>query len=79
MIVKSTYIHIVEYSGLLQYNSMAFVADLKRATDDGSFPEIAQYSPYFLPLNVLAASKGSNLYTHFADLAFNFISWLVRN
>ena len=59
MIVKSTYIHIVEYSGLLQYNSLAFVADLKRATDDGSFPKIAQYSPYFLPLNVFAASKGS--------------------
>ena len=26
----------------LQYNSLAFVAGLKRATDEGSLPEIAQ-------------------------------------
>ena len=37
----------------------------KRATDEGSLPEIAQYSPYYLPLNVLTASKGSNLYILF--------------
>ena len=40
----------------------AFVAGFKRATDEGSLPEIAQYSPYYFPLNVLIASKGSNLY-----------------
>ena len=36
---------------------MAFVASLKRATDEGSLPEIAQYSTYDLPLNVLLLSK----------------------
>ena len=45
--------------------SLAFVAGLKRATDEGSLPEIAQYSPYYLPLNVFTASKGSNLYILF--------------
>ena len=30
----------------LQYNSLTFVAGLNRATDEGSLPEIAQYSPY---------------------------------
>ena len=39
-------------------HSLAFVAGLKRATDEGSLPEIAQYSPYNLPLNVFTASKG---------------------
>ena len=42
----------------MQHNymySLAFVAGLKRATDEGSLPEIAQYSPYYLPLNVFAA------------------------
>ena len=33
----------------LQYNNLAFVAGLKRATDEGSLPETAQYSPYYLP------------------------------
>ena len=46
----------------LQYNSLAFVAGFKRATDEGSLPEIAQYSPCYLPLNVFTASKGLNLY-----------------
>ena len=41
----------------LQYNSLAFVAGLKRATDEGSLPEIANYSPYYLPLNVLLLPK----------------------
>ena len=45
--------------------SLAFVAGLNRATDEGSLPEIAQYSPYFLPLNVFTASKGSNFYILF--------------
>ena len=53
----------------LQHNSLAFVAGLKRATDEGSLPEIAQYSPYYLPLNVFTASKGSNLYILFAVTA----------
>ena len=38
-------------------------------TDEGSSPEIAQYSPYYLPLNVFTASKGSNLYILFAITA----------
>ena len=42
---------------------------IKRATDEGSLPEIAQYSPYYLPLNVFAASKESNLYILFAITA----------
>ena len=31
-------------------------------TDEGSVPEIAQYGPYYLPLNVFTASKGSSFY-----------------
>ena len=47
----------------LQHNySLAFVAGLKRATDEGSVPEITQYSPYYLSFYVFTASKGSNLY-----------------
>ena len=42
---------------ILQHNSLAFVAGLKRATDEGSLPENAQYSPYCPPLNVFTASK----------------------
>ena len=38
-------------------NSLAFVAGFKRATDEGSLPEVAQYSPYYLPLNVLLLPK----------------------
>ena len=38
-----------------QYNSLTFVAGLKRATDEGLLPEIAQYT---------IASKGSNLYIY---------------
>ena len=36
---------------------------------EGSLPEIAQYSPYYLPLNVFTAAKGSNLYILFAITA----------
>ena len=43
-------------------NSLAFVAGFKRATDEGSLPEIVQYSPYYLPFNVFTVSKGSNLF-----------------
>ena len=32
----------------VQYNSLAFVAGLNRATDEVSLPEIAQYSPYYI-------------------------------
>ena len=31
-------------------------------TGEGPVPEIAQYGPYYLPLNVFTASKGTNLY-----------------
>ena len=51
----------------LQCTSLAFVAGFKRATDEGSLPVIAQYSPYFLPLNVFTASKGPNFYILFMD------------
>ena len=44
----------------MQYNRLAFVAGLNRATDEGSLPEIAQYSPYILPLNVLLLPKDLN-------------------
>ena len=40
----------------MQYSSLDFVAGLKRGTDEGSLPEIAQYSPYYLPFNVFTAS-----------------------
>ena len=35
-----------------QHNSLAFVAGLKKATDEGSLPEIARNNAYFLHLNV---------------------------
>ena len=41
----------------LRHNSLAFVAGFKRATDEGSLPEIAEYSPYYIPLNVLHLPK----------------------
>ena len=41
----------------LQYYSLAFVAGLKRATDEDSLPKIAQYSPLYLPLKVLLLPK----------------------
>ena len=46
-----------------------FVAGFKRATDEASLSEIAQYSPYYLPLNVFTAPKGSNHYILFAITA----------
>ena len=51
------------------FSGLAFVAGLKRATDEGSLPEISQYSPYYLSLNIFIASKGSNLYISFAITA----------
>ena len=41
----------------LQYNSLAFVAGFKRATDEGLLPEIAQYSPSYLLLMFLLIPK----------------------
>ena len=35
----------------------------------GSLPEIAQYSPHFLPLNDFTATNGSNIYIVFAITA----------
>ena len=55
----------------LQHYSLAFIAGLKRATDEGSLPEIARYSPYYLPLNVFTASKGSNHYFKFPKIQVN--------
>ena len=53
----------VIFSKLL-HNSMVFVAGLKRATDEGSLPEIAQYSPYYIPLNVLLIPKDQTFIFH---------------
>ena len=58
----------------LQFNSLAFVSGFKRATDEGSLSEIAQYSPSYLPLNGFTASKGSNLYI----LLYNAFTYLFR-
>ena len=41
---------------------------LERVTDDGSVLEISQYGPYFLPLNVFIASKGSNFYLFLQEM-----------
>ena len=41
----------------LQFNSLTFVSGFKRATDEGSLSEIAQYSPSYIPLNVLLLPK----------------------
>ena len=41
------YVFYLDFSCIflkLQYNSLAFVAGLKRATDGGLLPEIAQYT-----------------------------------
>ena len=56
---------MMKFRGFLK-KSLAFVAGFKRATDEGSLPDFAQYSPYFLPLNDFTASKGSNFYILFA-------------
>ena len=53
----------------LQHNSVALVAGLKRATDEGSLPEIAQYSPYYLPLNVFYCFQRTK------PLKFNSLFW----
>ena len=44
-----------------------------RATDEGSLPEIAQYSSYYLPLNVFTAPKESNHYILFAITAASVV------
>ena len=53
---------------------LAIVAGLQMVTDEGKFPEIAHYDPYFLPLIVftayiLSCSKGSYFYTLFGTTA----------
>ena len=45
------------------------------STDQGSLPEIAQYSPYYLPLDVCTASKGSNLFILFAITAAGVVPY----
>ena len=58
---------------VLQHFSPTFVAGLKRATDKGSLLEVAQNSPYYLPLNVLLL-QGSNLCILFiSEYQFNFM------
>ena len=42
----------------LQNIYLAIVAGLLRVTDEGSVPEIAQYGPYHLHLNIFTASNG---------------------
>ena len=56
----------------MQY-SPYFVAGLNRATDEGSLPEIVQYSPYILFSNIFTASKGSNHYILFAITAVGVV------
>ena len=41
----------------------------------GSLPEIAQYSPYYLSLNVFTAPKGSNSYILFAITAAGIVTY----
>ena len=63
--------HVTDFNAQNKYISakldlspptLAFVAGLYRATDDGSLPEIAQYSPYYLPLNVLLLPKDQTFF-----------------
>ena len=49
------YLLLLQLELKLQHNSLALVASLKRATDEGSLPEIAHYSPYYL--NILLLPK----------------------
>ena len=46
---------------------------LQRVTDEGLVPDIAQYGPYYLPLNVFIASKGSSFYILFAITAASVV------
>ena len=57
----------------LQDYSLAFVAGLARATDEGSLSEIAQYSPYHLPLNVylLQTNQTIMFYLQPANVKYN--------
>ena len=59
----------------LQYNSLAFFAGFKRATDEGSLPEIALYSPNYLILNVLLLPKDQT----FIFYTSRFIHYPVDN
>ena len=42
---------------------------LMRATDEGSLPKIAQFSPSYLPLNVLLLPKDQTFFFFFAITA----------
>ena len=63
----------------LRCDGLTFNAGYKRATDEGSLPEIAQYSQYYLPLplNVFTASNGSNLYIFIYYFRFLFEELMV--
>ena len=50
---------------------LAIVAGLEGATDEGPVPKIAQYGPYYLPLNVFTASKGSYFYIFIHIIMFS--------
>ena len=57
------------YHHTLYFALVIYIKDTLVIYIKGSLPEIAQYSPYYLPLNVLIASKGTNLYILFAITA----------
>ena len=59
----------------------SFRSGFKRATDEGSLPEIAQYSPFFLPLNVLLLPKDQTFifYLLFYILVFNIFVLCAPN
>ena len=48
----------------IRSHSLAFVFGLKRATDEGSLPDIAKYIPYYLPLESLLLSKDRTIIIH---------------
>ena len=73
---KHVYNHLITNTLIYQYQSgLDWLSSpvFKRATDEGSLPEIVQYSPYYLPLNVLTACKGSNLCILFAITAVGVV------
>ena len=67
----------LDFKCKLQYNSLTFIAGFKRATDEGSLPEIAQYSPYYLPFNVLLLPKDQTYI--FYSLSFNFVNQITHS
>ena len=61
----------------LQYNRLAFVAGLQRATDEGSLSEIAQYSLYYLSLNVLLLPKDQTFIFYLLCFMYFFPTWCL--